>query len=403
MHNTAERSLIAKIFTAVVILVGLALLAFFVKYTRDSFYTPDENTFYKVEYFNLDNPYDTAVFAANEELELPNLTRTGYTFSGWYLDTDGSLKVPEGAVVSGGLKLYAQWEINRYTVTAYPNYDGQAPSITSLAYQSNFIIDSPQRTGYAFVGWYSNPECTEPIGFSTMPDRDVEVYANWSINNYTLRLVVNTNEVPAITDQSIQYGTDIDLPQLQREGYTFAGWYRESALINQIATGTPMPGANLTLFAKWTPNMYALKFVTNGGSVISNIQVAYRSDISELVIPATQRPGYDFVHWYADINDETVAYIFDKMPLGDLTLYANWGARDDTPYRIEHYFENEGGVFVRNDDETEHLQGETAQYRYISAKTFEGYDFDDDNPYNYTDGEIMGDGSTVFKFYYIRI
>ena len=54
------------------------------------------------------------------ELTLPTPSRTGYTFNGWYTAASGGTKIGnagEPYVPSANITVYAQWEINSYTIT----------------------------------------------------------------------------------------------------------------------------------------------------------------------------------------------------------------------------------------------------------------------------------------------
>jgi len=400
MHNSAERRFIVTVVTVIISLIAAALLVFLVKYTRDSLYPTNAEGYFKVEYINLDEQYAQATLAADEQISLPTLTRTGYSFMGWYYDENGSLKVEQGETVSCDIKMYALWSINSYTVTAYPNYEATPAANYSLYYDANFSIPSPQRTGYSFVNWYYDEACTQSVNLSLMPAENITIYAKWSINQYSLRTI--NAWADQTTDSQVVYNSPLTLHDLTgtRTGYTFTGWYTEQTFTNEVVTGTPMPASNLVLYAGWVANEYPLEFITNGGSSIETMVASYESDISALQIPVTVRPGYDFEYWYENLSDDSVPYVFDTMPLDGLTLYAKWIVRTDTEYKIEYYFEDSQGVFVRDNNETEILQGTTDAYRAISPKTFTGYDFDNSNIFNYTEGYILGDGSTVFKFYY---
>ena len=91
-------------------------------------------------------------------------TRTGYTFSGWNTNADGTgTSISEEASVTT-LKdygtnpiLYAQWTLVSYKITY--NLDGGAmpaektnPAEYTVA-TDTFTLNNPERTGYSFRGW----------------------------------------------------------------------------------------------------------------------------------------------------------------------------------------------------------------------------------------------------------
>ncbi|KUE73176.1 hypothetical protein AUQ37_03525 [Candidatus Methanomethylophilus sp. 1R26] len=50
-----------------------------------------------------------------------------------------------------------------------------------------------------------------------------------------------------------------------REGYIFAGWCSDSALLSILSSPITVPAGDMTLYAKWTPVSYTVAFNPNGG------------------------------------------------------------------------------------------------------------------------------------------
>ena len=73
---------------------------------------------------------------------LQPLSRTGYTFNGWYTAASGGIKIESTTTVSitEAQILYAQWTIIKYTITWY------RPSSTSIADDTNFTWDINHNT-----------------------------------------------------------------------------------------------------------------------------------------------------------------------------------------------------------------------------------------------------------------
>ena len=87
-------------------------------------------------------------------------TRTGYTFKNWNTAADGSgtSYSPGTAYVSfpnAAVTLYAQWQIDTYTVSYSANGGTGAPGSQTKTYGVNLTLSSatPTRTGYTFMGW----------------------------------------------------------------------------------------------------------------------------------------------------------------------------------------------------------------------------------------------------------
>ena len=182
----------------------------------------------------------------------PTPTRDGYTFGGWYSNAGLTTAYNFATPVTGPLTLYAKWTIINYTVSFESN-GGSAVNSQSVPYNGTASQPAdPTRTGYGFAGWYSNSGLTTPYNFSTPVTGPVNLYAKWVINSYTVSF--NTNGGSAVSSQAVPYnGTATQPADPTKTGYTFAGWYSDSALTTSFNFATPIT-ANTTLYAKWTQN-----------------------------------------------------------------------------------------------------------------------------------------------------
>ena len=85
-----------------------------------------------------------------------DVTRTGYTFKGWY-DNEGLTGDPVTAIgntETGNKEYWAKWEINQYTIT-YDLAGGTAegnPNTYTIE-TGAFTLKNPTKSGYAFTGW----------------------------------------------------------------------------------------------------------------------------------------------------------------------------------------------------------------------------------------------------------
>ena len=166
-----------------------------------------------------------------------DVTRTGYTFKGWY-DNENLTSSPVTAISNtetGNKEYWAKWEINQYTVTVKPE-NGEADITITQDYGTAIAAPAdPTREGYTFIGW-------DKAVPATMPAENMTVTAQWEINRYTVTFDTNGgSEVAPITQD---YGTAITAPaDPTREGYTFIGWDK--------AIPATMPAENVTVTAQW--------------------------------------------------------------------------------------------------------------------------------------------------------
>ena len=117
-------------------------------------------------------------------------TRTGYVFTGWNTEPDGSgTPYADGATVSnlGDVTLYAQWQIITYSITY--NLDGGtngSGNPASYTIQSDDItLAEPVRMGFDFIGWtfegQNDPIKNVTIGHGSHGDRAYT--AHWTFNS----------------------------------------------------------------------------------------------------------------------------------------------------------------------------------------------------------------------------
>ena len=166
-----------------------------------------------------------------------DVTRTGYTFKGWY-DNKALAGSPVTAISNtetGNKEYWAKWEINQYTVTVKPE-NGEADITITQDYGTVITApEAPTREGYTFIGWDKEIP-------TTMPAENMTVTAQWEINQY--KITFDTNGGSEIAPITQDYGTAITAPaDPTREGYTFIGWDKEIP--------ATMPAENITLKAKW--------------------------------------------------------------------------------------------------------------------------------------------------------
>ena len=229
-----------------------------------------------------------------------DVTRTGYTFKGWYDNENltGSPVTAIGGAETGNKEYWAKWEINQYTITFDTNGGSEIAPITQDYGTAITAPNNPTRKGYTFKGW--DKEIPK-----TMPAENITVKAQWEINQYTIAFDTNGgSEIAPITQD---YGTEITAPDNPtRKGYTFKGWDKEIP--------KTMPAENITVKAQWEINQYTITFDTNGGSEIAPITQDYGTEITAPDNPT--RKGYTFKGWDKEIPE--------TMPAENITVKAQW-------------------------------------------------------------------------------
>lgn len=119
-----------------------------------------------------------------------DVTRTGYTFKGWY-DNEGLTGSPVtaiGGTETGNKEYWAKWEINQYTITVKPE-NGKADITITQDYGTAITAPAdPTREGYTFIGWDKEIP-------TTMPAENITLKARWKdIEKPTGEIIIGTNK-----------------------------------------------------------------------------------------------------------------------------------------------------------------------------------------------------------------
>jgi uncharacterized repeat protein (TIGR02543 family) len=280
----------------------------------------------------------TARGTTSGELLLPDaLTRTGFTFTGWYDSTNTVTRTKIGDAgaryaPASDIQLHAGWEAIALTVTFNTDSGTAVTAATTRAGESLTGTFTTTRAGYTFAGWFDNQDRTgSPIVFPYVHGKDINftLYAKWTANEFNVTFVTNSGTaVTAFTTRTAD-----SLPNsftTTRAGYTFAGWY-----LNDPDTGSPIvfpythgqTGA-FTLYAGWTANDLDVSFVTNGGSAVTAVVTRTGDSISSAP-PAPTLAGYNLVGWFDNEarTGSAITFPYTHGQTEDFILYAKWEAK----------------------------------------------------------------------------
>lgn len=113
---------------------------------------------YSIDYiddFNVSNTNRSSFNIETATFSLTDLTKTGYTFEGWFDSVSFENRV--SSIPTGTYKnynLYAKWSPNQYKVTLQYNNNSTVDEIIVVTFDDLYNLSEPTRTGYLFEGWY---------------------------------------------------------------------------------------------------------------------------------------------------------------------------------------------------------------------------------------------------------
>lgn len=247
---------------------------------------------------------DSYTGAFESALTLPNPTRTGYTFRGWF---ESGARVQYTSVPLGDKTLDARWTPNTYTLTMTNTANDETDTITA-AYGSPIVVPIYRLDGYTFRGWF---EGGTNVNFSSMPLGDRTIRAIMEPNPYTITF--NTGEAPAIPALEAPYQSSIQLPTPTLENHTFDGWMLNGAIVN--LTEMPLNGATLT--ASFTKLESTITFINPEGNAPAPITTLIGDAIT---LPTASKTGHTFDGWFLDGSQVSLT----TMPELPITLTAGF-------------------------------------------------------------------------------
>lgn len=370
-------------------------------------------------------------------------TLKGYTFAFWYLgeDEQNATAYDFNTPVTENITLTAKWTQNTYTVTFDPNggnelAEADKTKVVKIG-EAYGELPTPTRKGYNFAGWYTEAEegtvVTADTTVSAMTDHTL--YAHWEAKKANVHIMIfKSNDLGTpIVDRAYTtdavYGDTLDLAEIDPSSYLDfdfeidGGWYDDGLfnLYKKYVSGEqankPAALTKLQITGNWqnlklivtelVPVVYfksaeALAEYQNDHSKVENIIFTTKARVGSTLptadAPTATRDGYTFTFWSregqigTDVTGQTVN--------GWTNLVANWEARTDTPYTVEHYLENLDGNYAL--DTTEHLKGTTDTTVTAAAKSYDNFTYDSTVPDTVASGNIAADGSLVLKLFYTR-
>lgn len=118
----------------------------------------------------------------------------------------------------------------------------------------------------------------------------------------------------------------------QREGYAFAGWYKESTCSTQWDFSTDVVEADITLYALWIPLCSITLDPQRGSGGTTHVTAVLGEPMPPDMDPP-QRPGYQFCGYFDQAGSGGTLYYaadmssvrnWDKTTGSTATLYAQW-------------------------------------------------------------------------------
>lgn len=265
-------------------------------------------------------------------ITLKDAFRHGYTFDGWYKDSNFTYEIKtidNGSY--GNLVVYAKWKPISYSIKYNLNGGTNNPSNPSTyTIEDNITFASPSKTGYTFLGWFSNDTIITEIPIGSTGELNVEARWTASLNTLSVTSEDTSKGTVAITSGSGYSGESITVVATPVSDCVFKGWYHESTIVSYDAT-------------------YTFIMPTNDYSLVAHFFTKTEEEMHRLGITPTLSEDEKTITYglypQTNVNDSTLV-----SALNDLTtpksngwyLYNNeyYAKLSATPYESNYTFNN---------------------------------------------------------------
>ncbi len=358
---------------------------------------------YKIT-FNPDNGSAAVIkqLKENEDIVAPTgLTKTGYTFEGWYVTGDSNQNVVTIPAKMGTSELSysAKWSINNYKLTYV--IDGEETS-KDVPYNDPVTVDNlPTKTGYTYASVWTVDEglndntVAAGDGFK-MPANNVKLSIKSTVNTHTFTISYGEYQGKQdVVQESVPYGTAISNTVTDADTWSehkLTGW-KIMVGDNQVSElPATMPDADVTVTALYG-QLYKLTYDYDNGNVTptETYELLENDALTAPTVANPTKAGYDFAGWRYFQGNIQLTEKPSTMPAAAVKAVAQWTAHTNTvTYGDENTEWSDGSekgpktlTFEYNE-----TVGEPTALPVKDGYTFKGWDIDGDGDFDEDDKNV---------------
>ena len=319
---------------------------------------------------------------------------SGKQFKGWSLTADGAIVTKVD--MTENKTVYAIWENIIYTVTFNSNGGTSvAPKNVNAGEKLTEPTPAPTKEGFTFDGWYEDSTFSTKFNFDTPITSNLNLYANWTENKYTLTFDANSGS-GTMTPKTGLTG-EYTLPDNEftaPSGKQFKGWSltTDGAIVTKVDMTE-----NKTVYAIWENipvTTYTLTFDANSGSGTMTPKTGLTGEYTLPDNEFTAPSGKQFKGW----SLTTDGAIVTKVDMTEnKTVYAIWENIPVTTYTLTFDANSGSGTMTPKTGLTGEYTLPDNEFTAPSGKQFKGWSLT-------TDGAIvtkvdMTENKTVYAIW----
>ena len=369
-------------------------------------------------------PYGTSVVEFLNGLGL-DLDVAGYTLdtaedgnTNWYKKDSPKWTFGANDTINGWTNVLLKYTITPHNIYAFARLNSYFAPLTTKEFDTPITLNEAtlSRLGlgsYNSLGYISIGSFT----FDAMPlTSDLYFADDAELSAVAEKLATDIALETGVSDKIAEKIAWTALYKTVNEEDMAPGYPAEAGY--QLSGNLNLASVTFRAGAENVENMPAVNYTYDDGA-IDFYDFYFAGDTITLPADPT-REGYIFEGWSVkvlpaendadhldadgadDAADETLLKAGGTYTItaGGVIFTAQWEARTDTPYTVEHYLENLDGSYAL--DTTEPLKGTTDTTVTAAAKSYDNFTYDSTVPGTVASGNIAGDGSLVLKLFYTR-
>ena len=159
--------------------------------------------------------------------------------------------------------LEGYYDEDRFTID-FNTFAGDANVPASIEkYRGEVIgtLPTPTRDNHTFINWYTDSNFENVVDPTALVSGNITLYAKWEANSgIQVTLELDGGTISGVTSPIIlNSGDTIDnLPDPEKPGMTFLGWYTDEDFENEFDPSVPIT-SSMTLYAKWELGNYVAR------------------------------------------------------------------------------------------------------------------------------------------------
>ncbi len=239
----------------------------------EEYYTP-----WEAWYPNLDNGYNYVALTAQSEGDGVSVLEENYRLAllGDSLSTIPKDALPDVLSLVGNSQGAFEVGSNARALHVTVRFEEEQTVFDHVFdYGQRITLPTLEKVGYSFVGWTAEngePINLEEIFFGASADTLI-LLPVYTPNTYTLTLV----SVQGTSQSSVVYGTQTELPSLEKDGYDFVGWFtqEEGAGTRWESLDVYLADGDTTLYAHFKKHFPLGAVLGIGFGLVAFIGIAY--------------------------------------------------------------------------------------------------------------------------------